>query len=293
MALLLFMSGVGSAFLHAVGPVMAGRVSGRSLGRGMSYWMVGGELARTLGPIMIVSAVGWLTLRGTPWLMVGGLLTSAVLFVRVRDVSGRPAAAGETLSWLPALRSMRPLLLPLAGLVVVRSFMSAMLTTFLPTFLNEQGASLWAAGAALSVLEGAGIAGALLGGFVSDRLGRKTVLLFSMVATPLLILVFVAVSGSWRWPLLALLGLSSLSVTPVIMALVQESYPEKRAMANGIYMAMSFVLRSGVVVILGAIGDLLGLRWAFVASAIIALVGSPIVLLLPGSGRRERVSSVS
>jgi len=292
MALLLFISGVGSAFLHAVGPVMAGRVSGRSLGRAMSYWMVGGELARTLGPIVIVSAVGWLTLRGTPWLMAGGLLTSAVLFIRLRDVSDRPGAGGEPLSWRPALQSMRPLLVPLMGLVVVRSFISAMLTTFLPTFLSEQGASLWAAGAALSVLEGAGIVGALLGGSLSDRVGRKTVLMFSMVATPLLTLVFVAVTGWWQWPLLALLGFTSLTVTPVIMALVQESYPEKRAMANGIYMSMSFVLRSGVVVILGAIGDLLGLRWAFVASAIIALLGSPVVLLLPGAGRRKRISAI-
>jgi FSR family fosmidomycin resistance protein-like MFS transporter len=288
LALLLFTTGVGSAFLHAVAPVMAGRMSGRSLGRGMSYWMVGGELARTLGPILIVTAVQLLTLRGTPWLMIGGLVTSAVLYFRLQDVSGRPATAATTRPWREALRAMRPFLVPLTGLIVARSFMSAMLTTYLPTFLNEQGAGLWSAGAALSVLEGAGVIGALIGGSLSDRLGRKAVLLFSMVTTPVLIFVFITVSGSWQWPLLILLGLTSLSVAPVIMALVQESYPDGPALANGIYMALSFVLRSGVVVILGAIGDFFGLRWAFVASAIIALLGSPLILLLPVAGGRKR-----
>jgi FSR family fosmidomycin resistance protein-like MFS transporter len=290
-ALLLVLSGVSSAFLHAVGPVMTGRVSGRKLGRGMSFWMVGGEMARTLGPILVVSAVGWLTLRGTPWLMVGGLITSAVLYVRLRNVSGLAADGAGAPSWRPALQSMRPLLAPLTGLLLVRSFMAAMLATFLPTFLSEEGASLWSAGVALSVLEGAGIVGALLGGSISDRLGRKAVLLTSMVVTPLLIFVFLAVSGWWQWPLLVLMGFSCLCVTPVIMALVQESYPENRALANGIYMAVSFLLSSGAVVALGAVGDLLGLRWAFWASAVVALLGSPVVLLLPATQRREQAGS--
>ncbi|MEJ2558341.1 MAG: MFS transporter, partial [Anaerolineae bacterium] len=57
LALLLTVAGFSSACLHAVAPVMAGRLSGQSLGRGMGFWMVGGELGRTLGPIVIVSAI--------------------------------------------------------------------------------------------------------------------------------------------------------------------------------------------------------------------------------------------
>jgi len=36
-----------------------------------------------------------------------------------------------------------------------------------------------------------------------------------------------------------------------------------------------------VVVVLGAMGDLFGLRLAFAASAVIALLGLPLILLLP------------
>jgi FSR family fosmidomycin resistance protein-like MFS transporter len=282
LALLLVVVGSSSASIHAVGPVMTGNLSGRRLGRGMGFWMVGGELGRTLGPIVIVSAVRLLTLEGTPWLMIGGFLTSAILYVLLKDVPGRPPNAGQGLPWQQALQGMGPLLVPLAGILIARAFMVSALTTYLPTFLSEEGADLWFAGAALSILEAAGVVGALLGGSISDRLGRRWVLFISMLATPLLMFVFLAVKGWLQFPLLLTLGFTALSVTPVVMALVQESYPENRALANGLYMALNFGLRSGVVVVIGALGDLFGLRLAFTVSAVIPLLGLPLLLLLPG-----------
>jgi FSR family fosmidomycin resistance protein-like MFS transporter len=177
---------------------------------------------------------------------------------------------------------MGPLLIPLAGIIVARSFMISALTTYLPTFLSEGGTDLWLAGASLSVLEAAGVVGALLGGSISDRLGRRLVLFASMLATPFLMFIFLAVSGWLQFPILLMIGFTALSVTPVVMAMVQENVPENRALANGVYMALSFSLRSGVVVVLGALGDLFGLRLAFTTSAIIPLLGLPLILLLPG-----------
>ncbi len=281
LAMFLVVVGVSSASMHAVGPVMAGRLSGRNLGRGMGFWMVGGELGRTLGPIVIVTAIQLLTLEGTPWLMLGGILASAILYVRLRDVPGRPPNGEQGRPWRRALRAMRPLLIPLTGIVVARSFMSAALTTFLPTFLSEEGADLWLAGASLSILEAAGVAGALLGGSISDRIGRRLVLCVSMSVTPLLMFVFLATSGWVQIPLLLVLGFISLSIAPVLMALVQESLPENRALANGVYMALSFTLRSGVVVVVGGLCDLFGMRLAFSVSGAITLLGLPLIFLLP------------
>lgn len=282
LAFLLMATGLSSAALHTVMPVIAGRMSGRSLGRGMGFWMVGGELGRTLGPLVIVTAIQFLGLEGMPWLMLGGWLTSALLFLRLRDVEWRhPATAGQGLSWGKALRVMGPLLVPLVGIIIVRSFMVASLTTYLPVFLTQEGAALWFAGVSLSVLEAAGVVGALLGGSLSDRLGRRMILLVSLVITPLLMFIFLVVSGWLRFPLLLGLGFTALSVTPVIMALVQESFPENRALANGTYMALSFLIRSGAVVLLGVVSDTFGMRQAFVASAVVTLLGLPFLLLLP------------
>jgi len=283
LAMLLMVVGLSSATLHSVAPVIAGRLSGTRLGRGMGFWMVGGELGRTLGPLIIAAYfIFWPDdLSHTPWLMIGGWLTSLLLFVRLRDVGGRPSRTGPGVPWQQVLRIMAPLLIPLTGIILVRSFMSSALTTYLPTFLAEEGAELWLAGISLAVLEAAGVVGALLGGSLSDRFGRRVVMFVSLLATPLLMLLFLAVSGWLRFPLLLAMGLTALSVTPVIMALVQESCPENRALANGTYMALSFVLRSGVVVIVGVMGDAWGMRLSFMVCAFITFLGLPFLLLLP------------
>jgi FSR family fosmidomycin resistance protein-like MFS transporter len=125
------------------------------------------------------------------------------------------------------------------------------------------------------------VVAARLGGSLSDRLGRRMILFVSLLLTPILMLLFLAVDGWLRFPILLAMGLTALSVTPVIMALVQESLPDNRALANGIYMALSFVLRSGVVVLVGAMGDLWSMRQAFLACALVTLLGLPFLLLLP------------
>ncbi|MEJ2012522.1 MAG: MFS transporter [Anaerolineales bacterium] len=280
-AILLTVAGFASAGLHAVGPVMAGRVSGQRLGRGMSYWMVGGELGRTIGPIIIVSVVGWYGLGGSWWLMFGGWTASIVLYLRLRGISGRPVNPNDGMPWRDALRRMRPFLVALALLQVVRSFSSVALTTYLPLFLKQQGASLWWAGASLSFLEAAGVIGALVGGSISDRIGRRLVIVIALSATSILILLFLVLQGSLRILLLPALGFFSLSTTPVIMAIAQECYPENRAMANGAYMALTFIIRSMVLVAFGVVSDVIGMPLTYLLSAFLLLLGLPIVRWFP------------
>jgi len=285
LVLLLVTAGLSAALLHSVAPVLAGRLSGRRLGFGMGFWMVGGELGRTLGPVLVVSTVALLGLGGMPWLMIGGLAASALLAFGLRGVRAQGVGGDRPRGFFRSLRSLRPLLVPLIGIVVSRAFMMAAATTYLPVFLREEGAGLWAAGASLSVLEAAGVLGALLGGSMSDRLGRKRVLAFSLLATPAMMLALLSVSGGWRVPILMALGFTGLMATPVIMASMQESFPEDRALANGVYMALSFAVRSIVVVLVGGTADWMGMRWTFVACAVVALLGAPFVAGLPGRSR--------
>jgi FSR family fosmidomycin resistance protein-like MFS transporter len=281
---LLLVAGLSSACIHAIGPVMAGRVSGKRLGLGMSFWMVGGELGRTVGPILLVSAIGYLTLEGLAWLMLGGWVATFILYFRLRNIPGRPQEISE-LHWKDTLQEMRALMLPLALFIFFRAFMSVCLTTYLPTFLSDEGSELFLAGAALSILEGAGVVGALLGGSLSDRWGRRSVLYISMLATPLFTFAFLAWADWARFVVLLPLGLFSLSTTPVLMAMVQESYPDHRALANGVYMALSFIIRAVVVIVLGLIADGYGLRLGFMISAVLMLLGTPIVSRLPTGNR--------
>jgi FSR family fosmidomycin resistance protein-like MFS transporter len=280
-ALLLVTAGASAAVLHSVGPVLVGRLSGRRLGSGLGFWMVGGELGRTVGPIVLVSAIAVLGLESLPWLMAGGFVASGLLLVSLRGLAPPSPPPVAAVGFGRALRTMRPLLVPLAGVVVPRSFMMVAVTVFLPVLLREQGSSLWFAGASLSILEAAGVAGALLGGSASDVLGRTRVLAASLLTAPPIMLALVHAGGWGRWPLLLALGFLGLMATPVLMASVQEAYPENRALANGIYMAISFGVRSVVVVLVGALADWIGMRGAFLACAGVSLIAVPFVFRLP------------
>ena len=65
------------------------------------------------------------------------------------------------------------------------------------------------------------------------------------------------------------------------MALVQEHAPENRAFINGIYMALNFGIRSLIIVVVGMLGDWLGMRTAFLLSAGLALLAIPCAYWLP------------
>jgi FSR family fosmidomycin resistance protein-like MFS transporter len=281
LALLLVLAGISRAGFHAVGPVVAGKLSGRRLGRGMGLWMVGGRLGPALGPILAVSAVQILGLRGLPWMMILGIAGSALLGLRLRDMPAGPTQATEVHLSRQALVAMFPLMLPIAAIVTIRSFMASTLSTYLPIYLTEEGADLWFVGMAVSVLQGAGTLGVLLAGAMSDRVGHRLTLLSAFLAAPLFLLLLLRASGWSQLLILFLLGLTSTATMPVFLALVQQSFPANRALANGLYLAVTFVIHSLTTVVVGAMGDRLGLRWAFTVSAAIVPLALPLLWLLP------------
>jgi FSR family fosmidomycin resistance protein-like MFS transporter len=121
----------------------------------------------------------------------------------------------------------------------------------------------------------------LSGGTISDRLGRKPVLLVITVLAPLLMFAFLNVTGWLLVPILVLYGFVSIAPGPVFLALIQDHFPENRAVSNGLYISMNFLLRSLVIVLVGMGGDAFGLRTTFLWSALLSLLGLIGILMLP------------
>jgi len=69
-----------------------------------------------------------------------------------------------------------------------------------------------------------------------------------------------------------------------MLAMVQEHAKKSPAAANGLFMMVSFLARSAVVVIVGMIADHTGLRTTYFISAGMGLLGIPFILLLPKKG---------
>jgi FSR family fosmidomycin resistance protein-like MFS transporter len=283
LAMLLIVAGVSVASFHATAPVAVAYLSGKRLGRGMGFWMVGGEVGRTLGPLVVVSALAVMSMRSMAWLSLVAIATSFVLFLRLRDVPLRTRDDGEQVPWRIAIRGMVGLMLLLGALVSLRSLMVLATTLFLPLYLTENSASLWLAGIALSIVEAAGIAGAFSGGWISDHIGRRAVLVFGQIVAPIALLAFLATDGWVRVAILPVIGFSLLAVPPVLMAVVQESFPQSRALANGVYLSMNFVIRSIAAIAYGAFGDTFGLTTSMYIAAAAMFIGLPLVWLISPS----------
>ncbi len=283
--LLLFLAGISIAMFHVPAPVMIARMAGSKKGRGMSFFMTGGELARTVGPLTAVGAVSLMGLEGFWPIMVVGIAASGWLYIKFKDIDLSFHKSGQKTSILSTFKNMRHILTPLIFILLARSFMHGSMTAFLPLFVKEQSGNIWLGGMALMLFEAAGVVGVLTAGSLSDYLGRRRMLLISLVGAPLSVLLFV-VSDDWlRMLSLLSCGFMLLSTTPVMLALIQEHAGDSPAAANGIFMMIAFMARASVVVVIGMIADNSGLQTAYLISAGAGLVGIPFIFMLPGHAK--------
>ena len=282
---LLFTAGVSNAVFHVPTPVMISHFSGKkSSGKGMSFYMTGGELARTVSPIIAVTIVSLLSLEGFYPTMVIGIACSAWLLFRYHDVPIKKKAV-QNKSLMETWREMQFFLLPLTAILFARGFMYAAMTVFLPTYIKFETGNLWYAGISLTVLEGAGVVSTFFSGTLSDKFGRREILFVSLISSPICILLFVLTNGWLQILMLIFTGLTLLSTTPVMLAIVQEYGVNSPAAANGFYMMMSFIARSAITVLIGIFADFVGLRTTYVISAVIGTIGIIFVFILPKKGR--------
>jgi MFS family permease len=246
----------------------------------MSFFMAGGGLGRAAGPLVIIWAVGQWGLNGTYRLMLIGWLVSLVLFWQFR---GKLLTSPSV--QMPSLRKafpfFRSFFLPLAWILLLRSFFLAAVNTYLPTFMTRSGAPLWMAGASLTTLEIAGVAGALAVGPISDSWGRRTTLASAMLISGLTLFGFLQLSGWAVIPLLIILGFFSKSTGVVFLALVQDHFQKHRATGNGLFMLLSFLSNAVMLVVIGYLGDTIGLRPAYLIACVTAALTAPALIFLP------------
>ncbi len=279
---LLFVSGLSSAMFHVPTPVLIKKISGDRIGKGMSFYMLGGEAARTVGPLIIVAAVEIWGLEGMFKLIPFGLIASLILFLRLRNINlSQDIPKNNSLAGIKAtFKEHLPFFLLIAGIMFFRGFMKTSISSFLPTYLEEKGESLWLGGVSLSVFEFAGAIGAYLAGTYSDKIGRLRMLTIIILVSPFLMLLFIYSEGAMMFPVLLVLGFFLISSTPVLLALVMDIDSEHQAFISGVFMFISFVSSSATNLFVGVLSDYIGLIETYKVASILAFLAIPFVLVL-------------
>ena len=282
LVILLIIMGISSTLFHVPAPVMIKQVAGSQTGKGMSFFMLGGELARTLGPITVLGAVSLWGLEGTYKLIPVGLLASFILYLKFRNIRFHTTRPDEKHNnFMLTFRTHLKLFILISGIIFFRGMVKNSLQIFLPTLLVGRGESLWFGGIALSILQLSGAAGTLFAGILSDKIGRKATLTITAILLPILMGLFIFAKGIFLFVTLICLGFVMFAYGPVVLALFQDLDSEHPAFVNSIYMTLNFSINSLVTLFIGILADLINLENTFRLSVIFSLFGIPLVLLLP------------
>ena len=277
---LFFISGISVAFYHVPAPGVIAQVSGNKKGRGMSFYMTGGEAARMVGPLIAVAVVSMGGLAGFYPMIIFALITSVMLYIKLAPLDMETGTSTKKTSLFATTKEIRHVLSPLAGILTARAFMHSAMAVFLPVFIERQTGNLWLAGSALALYEAFGVAGVLSAGILSDTLGRKKILCAAVMLAPISLFLFIITTGIIKAIMLCLTGFSILSTTPVMLAIIQEQSRGNPSAANGLFMMISFITRSIAIVVVGGIADIIGLENMYLTCAFIGLMGLPFILKL-------------
>jgi MFS family permease len=117
-------------------------------------------------------------------------------------------------------------------------------------------------------------------GALSDRVGRKRLIVAGMWTQAAGIWSMVIVDGFWPWVLGAvLLGFGTASVYPTLLAAIGDvAHPQWRASAVGVYRLWRDLGYAVGALLAGAIADLLGLRWAIGSVGLLTFASGVVVL---------------
>ena len=300
--------GVGGAPQHPAGnSILTDSYGPRRRGFAIAAHVAGGNIGTLLVPILgaaLIKIYGW-----QPTLIVfalPGLAAGAAVLLLTReppqpvaptakssDPSGQRTFSDRLATLFAPLRHRGVMLVILASMVAAGGRGLGILTKYLPLYLLGPIKLPQATVTGLYTLLLAGsVAGPLLAGRVSDRTGRRPMLLVSYGLAAIFTLLVPVVFGAGA-PLvvlvveIGLLGLVVYCESPLLQAyLVDNSEPAQRDAAMGWYFTLAFGIGSLWDVILGSAIDRTGsFLPAFLLMAVSYVAAAAILLVIPRDQR--------
>ena len=292
------MVGVGNSLWHPTAiPTLARRYPDRK-GLVLSLHGMGGNAGDAIAPLVIGTLLAVFTWRQVVVMnVVPGLVMSVLLLVFLGTLQlgpkkkaaapGEPSSGGQSLAEYRSnlrqlLRNRSLVLLSTSG--AFRSMTQNALLTFLPLYLaRELGYSIMLVGASMFALQAAGLVAAPVAGHLSDRMGRRSVVMTSMAMTAV-VLLFMAFAG--KSPIfiafIAVLGFVLYALRPVLQAWLLESTPKNMGGSSiGILFGAQSLGSSVAPLIGGLIADRYGLGATFYFLAGTIVCANVLIVFMP------------
>jgi len=283
--------GVGNSLWHPTAIPTLGQRYPERKGLVLSLHGMGGNVGDAIAPIVIGAALAFFSWRQVVVINVApGLVVAALMFaflgtirLGAKKAHGEGQTLAQYLDGLKVLLRNRSLLLLSTG-SAFRTMTQTALLTFLPVYLaRDMGYSLFWVGACLFAVQAAGFAAAPVAGHLSDSMGRKQILVASMLSSAV-VLVFMALAGNSPIfiALIAILGFFLYATRPVIQAWLLDITPKNMGGSSiGVLFGAQAVGGALGPYFGGMIADRYGLLATFYFLAFTIVIANVLVIWVP------------
>ena len=278
--------GVGSSVFHPESSRVARAAAGGRYGLAQSLFQVGGNLGAAVGPLLATyfilrhgqGSVRWVSLAA----LVGMIVLTRVGFwyrVNIPMTSLRArakVAGGSTLT----AGQVRFAIFILAALMFSKNIYTASIGSYLTFYLIDRfQMSITDATFHLFIFSAAVAAGTLLGGPVTDRIGRKATIWVSILGVLPFTLALPYANLLMSDVLLVVIGMLMASAFPAILVYAQELVPGRVGMIAGIFFGLAFGLGGLGAAALGKVADMTSIRFVYHMASFLPAIGLLTALL--------------
>ncbi len=280
----LILGGMGVAIFHPRGGALAVAASGARRALGMGVFSAGGALGYAFGYLASPYLHGLTgSMKGLMYAAPVGIIGAVILLlINVEGGAPKRAAAFHLREHvLPYLPKIAPLML----VMILRSATVVAFSSFIPQMLADQGKELIAGGHAGFFFIAGGAVGGMIGGHISDRLGRRGITIVTLLMSPpfLYSALHAAALPSLTlfFSLLFLAGFITRCAEPTNITHTQEILPEGASLAASLGMGGAWGVAGLIAPVIGRMADAHGVPYALGWAVFIPIVAAIAALFIP------------
>ncbi len=282
--------GIGSAMFHPDASRVSRLASGGRFGFAQSVFQVGGNVGTSFGPLL----AAWFIIphgqKSILWFAVLAIASMTILAMVAKWFANHlTATTAQAKAVTTSNVDSRTVTLSMSILVALMFskfvYMSSMHSFYAFYLMDKFSMTAERAQTDLFILLGAVAVGTFIGGPIGDRIGRKTVIWFSILGTLPFSLALPYANEFWSVALTVPIGLILSSAFPAMVVYAQELLPGRVGMISGLFFGLAFGLGGIGAALMGALADATSIGTVFHIASFLPALGL-LALFLPN---RERL----
>ena len=265
--------GIGSSIFHPEATRMARNASGGQHGFAQGVFQIGGQTGSAIGPLLAAFVIVPRGQTSLAWFSAAAFVAILLMIwiarshVRAPARPPRKASAGQGIETVSAALPFSSVIVAIAVLIILlfsKYAYTASFTSFYTFYLmGKFGLSIQTSQVMLFLFLASSAIGALGGGIVGDRIGRRPIIWFSILGALPFTLILPYADLFWTGVLTIVINLIMSSAFAAILIYALELLPGRVGLVSGFFYGVTFGLAGIAAALLGGLADQVGIETVY------------------------------